>query len=240
MDRIESDRPLRTLPTRRLARTATAAAALVALLGSSLIAGTALAQGENWGESPSDPPATRPAASGQGSGRGLDGRPVRGYNEFTGFYGQFGVSVGEIELDGNADVDAGGGFTMTGGYRLLSWLALEGNISYLGGGELDGTNREVDFFSITFGPKFYPLGALREQPMLQLVQPYALVGIGGGEYDIEDTGYEESTFIARFIAGFDVWLTDHAGVFVEGGYHVAADDDIDGTGLFTVGGQYRF
>jgi hypothetical protein len=32
----------------------------------------------------------------------------------------------------------------------------------------------------------------------------ALVGIGGGDYDIENTSKKKSTFIARFIFGFDV------------------------------------
>jgi hypothetical protein len=35
-------------------------------------------------------------------------------------------------------------------------------------------------------------------------------------------------------------MTDDFGTFVEGGYHIAGNSDIDGTGLFTVGGQMRF
>ena len=195
-------------------------------------------QTDDWGESEAATPS-RPSPG--RSSRGLfDEKAMRGYREFEGFYAQFGASVGEIEFDGGADVDAGGGFTMTGGYRFLPWLAGEANVSYLGGGEVDGTNREADFFSVTFGPKLFPMGLLEEQPIPEYLQPYALIGIGGGEYDVERTGFEESTFIARFIVGFDLWFTDHLGSFVEGGYHVAADGDIDGTGLFTIGAQYRF
>jgi hypothetical protein len=41
---------------------------------------------------------------------------------YTGPYGQFGIAIGEIDFDGS-DVDTGGGFTSTGGYRLLPWLS---------------------------------------------------------------------------------------------------------------------
>lgn len=211
-------------------------ACLILLLATSGAAQTSSdSQADDWGESES---ATAPTSR---SSRGIfDDKAIRGYREFEGFYAQFGASVGEIEFDGGNDVDAGGGFTMTGGYRVFPWLAAEANLSYLGGGEVDGTNREADFFSVTFGPKLFPMGLLEEQPIPEYIQPYMLIGIGGGEYDIERSGFEQSTFIARFIFGFDLWFTDHLGSFVEGGYHVAADDDIDGTGLFTLGAQYRF
>ena len=177
-----------------------------------------------------------------GQSRVLDESSIRGY-EYTGPYAQFGITVGAIEFDGIDETDAGGGFAMTGGYRILPWLSAEGNVTYMGGADLDNSSADAEFFSFTFGPKIYPLGALEEQPLPELFQPYALIGIGGGEFEIDGLGgrsVEESTFIARFILGFDVWLTDHWGTFVEGGYHVAEDDDIDGAGVFTFGGQYRF
>jgi len=213
-------------------------ASLILLVATSAAAQTSSdSQADSWGESETDAPSKTPSQSSRGI---FDENAIRGYREFEGFYAQFGASVGEIEFDGGNDVDTGGGFTMTGGYRFLPWLAAEANLSYLGGGEVDGTNREADFFSVTFGPKLFPMGLLEEQPIPEYVQPYMLIAIGGGEYDVERTSFEESTFIARFIFGFDLWFTDHLGSFIEGGYHVAADDDIDGTGLFTIGGQYRF
>lgn len=161
-----------------------------------------------------------------------------GYDAYKGFYAQFGIAVGEVDLDGT-DVDTGGGFTMTGGYRLLSWMSFEGNFTFLGGGEIDGTNNDVDYFAFTFGPKIYPLGFFDEQPMTEFLQPYALLAIGGGEYDFEG-GSDKSTFVTRFIFGFDLWFTNHIGGFIEGGYHVSDRSNIDGTGIFTFGGQYRF
>ncbi len=200
-------------------------------------------------------PLVRPAAAQDWGSSAEPSRAKASGYDYTGIYVQFGVSVGEIDPDEVGpppfeadDVDTGGGFTMTGGYRVFPWLAAEANLSYLGGGDTDGpVFDDAAFFSVTIGPKFFPLGLLDEddQPLPESFQPYALVGIGGGEYEFEVNGSsrlqsEDSTFIARFIFGFDFWATDHIGAFMEGGYHVASEDDINGTGLFTVGAQYRF
>ena len=180
---------------------------------------------------------------------------IRGYDEFRGPYAQFGVSIGQIELDKvgtqRFESDVGGGFTMGGGFRWNSWLALEANLSYIGGGDTDakvgrnGVNVGTsEAFAITFGPKLYFLGALPELPIPELFQPYFLVGIGGGEYENngKNRGQDEerSSFVARFKGGFDVWVTDNIGIFAEGGYQVWDDESVDGIGLGTFGGQYRF
>ena len=158
--------------------------------------------------------------------------------------GQFGVSVGQIDFD-HTSSDTSGGFTMTGGYRALPWLSAEANFTYLGGGEggiHGGSKGDSQFFAFTFGPKVYPLGFFKVEEIPDFIQPYALVGLGGGQFDIEGRSgmHDESSFIARFMLGFDVWATDHVGFFVEGGGHAASQDDVQGVGLFTVGGQYRF
>jgi hypothetical protein len=170
-------------------------------------------------------------------------KPVRGY-EYEGPYAQFGVAIGQIDFDGgNVDNNASGGFTMTGGYRFLPWISAEANFTYLGGGSVEVGRFDVgdgSFFAFTFGPKFYPLGALRVEEIPDAIQPYGLIQIGGGRFEIDNTNFEESAFIARFIIGFDVWATDNLGFFVEGGGHATDEDDVDGVGIFTVGGQYRF
>lgn len=170
-------------------------------------------------------------------------REIRGY-DYTGAYAQFGVSIGEINFDvSGVDNDVAGGFTLGGGYRFLPWLAVDGNFTYLAG-EVDvrGTSRDfdVDAWGFTFGPKIYPLGFAAVDAVPHFVQPYALIGIGGGEAEIDDTGVDEDYFLARFILGVDVWATDHFGLFVEGGGFATSEDDIEGAGIFTVGGQYRF
>ena len=172
--------------------------------------------------------------------KGLDGERIRGYDEYTGPYGQFGISIGATEGDrGVPDTDAQGGFNLTGGYRMLPWLSAEANFIFLRG-ELDNSSRDENYFSFTFGPKVYPLALLEDRLIPEQFQPYMLVAVGGGRYEIENTGFNEGSFIARFIWGVDWWLTDRFGAFVEGGYHVASESDIDGTGIFTFGGQVRF
>ena len=174
----------------------------------------------------------------------FDESKIRGY-DYTGAYGQLGVAVGEINFDAHdADSDVSGGFILGGGYRFLPWLAAEGNFTYLGGGDVEFHNNEVGdgpFFSFTFGPKLYPLGFFKTEDVPHIFQPYALIGIGGGQVDIEHTNVdEEGLFVSRFILGFDVWATDHIGLFVEGGGHVGSEDDLEGVGIFTLGAQYRF
>jgi len=174
---------------------------------------------------------------------------VRGY-EYEGPYVQFGVSVGQIDFDRrfgpqrkSSDNNASGGFTMTGGYRFLPWISGEFNFTYLGGGSVDfGSQKKGDgrFFAFTFGPKIYPLGAFPIEEFPEIIQPYALIQIGGGEFEIDNTNFDESAFVARFILGMDIWATDNVGFFVEGGGHASSEDDVDGVGIFTVGAQYRF
>jgi len=179
------------------------------------------------------PPADR--QSGQKS--------VRGY-DYEGPYAQFGVSVGQIDFDGpNIDNNASGGFNLTGGYRFLPWVSGEFNFTYLGGGSVERGSTDIgdgSFFAFTFGPKFYPLGAFEVEQMPETIQPYGLIQIGGGEFHVENSSFDRRGFIARFILGFDFWATDHVGFFVEGGGHATDQDDVDGVGIFTVGGQYRF
>ena len=170
---------------------------------------------------------------------------IRGY-DYEGAYLQFGVALGQIDFDLDnisEDNNASGGFTMTGGYRVLPWLAAEANFTYLGGGSVEAGSIDIgdgSFFAFTFGPKVYPLGAFKVDSIPETIQPYGLIQIGGGEFDIDNTSGPKSAFVARFIIGFDLWATDNVGFFVEGGGHATDEDEVDGVGIFTVGAQYRF
>jgi hypothetical protein len=168
---------------------------------------------------------------------------IRGY-DFSGPYAQFGVAIGQIDFDGpGIDNNASGGFTLTGGYRVAPWLSAEANFTYLGGGSVEAGPSDIgdgSFFAFTFGPKVYPLGALEVESIPDTIQPYGLIQMGGAQFDIENTSYPRSAFVARFIIGIDFWVTDNVGFFVEGGGHATDEDDVDGVGIFTLGGQYRF
>lgn len=170
---------------------------------------------------------------------------TRGY-DYTGPYAQFGVAIGQINFDNdNLENDVSGGFTLGGGYRFLPWLAADANFTFLAGDvDVDGFGGDFDgqAYGFTFGPKIYPLGFAKVEGIPHFLQPYATIGIGGGEAEVELNGsdFEEDYFLARFILGVDVWATDHFGLFVEGGGFATSEDDIEGAGIFTVGGQYRF
>lgn len=194
-------------------------------------AGPAVAQTDDWG-------------SRDGVERSRRG-DARGQDAYQGPYVHFGLTVGRTDYDPNGiDSDASGGFAFAGGYRFLPWLAGEAHFQFLGGEEnveIGPVERDSHSFAFTFGPKFFPVMLMPadERPIPDNVQPYALIGIGGGEYEI-DGGEEESTFLARFVLGVDFWLDEHLGLFVEGGGYAVDEDDIDGSGVFTVGAQYRF
>ncbi len=168
----------------------------------------------------------------------------RGYDDYTGPYAQLSVSIGRIDFDvdgTDTDNKAAGGFGLTGGYRALPWLSGEFHFQFLGGNQnvkIDGNKEYGQFFAFTFGPKLYPLGLVDVDGMPENVQPYAFVGIGGGEAEIDNQ--DKSTFAARFILGIDWWIDDHFGLFMEGGGFATDDEDIDGAGVFSLGGQYRF
>ena len=168
---------------------------------------------------------------------------IRGY-DYVGPYGQFGVAIGQINFDNsNIENDVSGGFTLGGGYRFLPWLAADANFTFLAGDvERDGSSGDFDgeAFGFTFGPKIYPLALAKVNGIPNYIQPYGTIGIGGGEAEIDDTSFEEDYFLARFILGVDVWMTDHVGLFVEGGGFATSEDDLEGAGIFTFGGQFRF
>jgi len=161
---------------------------------------------------------------------------------YVGPYIQGALSIGRIDFDGGIDSEASGGFGLTAGYRALPWISGEAHFQLLGGvdnTDVGPSDRDSLFWGFTFGPKIYPFAVIEDSGLPDALQPYAFVGIGGGEIDVDGAG-EDSAFIGRFILGFDYWLDDHLGVFVEGGGFAFDDDDLDGVGVFSVGGSYRF
>lgn len=185
------------------------------------------------------------AATAGAQARLFDESSMPGY-EYRGPYAQLGGGGGVIDPGiSGLETGVGGGFTLTGGWRALSWLSGEVNLSYLTGGnvQVGGVSvGEASFFAFSFGPKLYPLGALEIEAIPQFIQPYGLVGVGGGEFEFKGSGIDTTvdTFIARFLVGFDVWATKSFGLFAEGGYHLATADEVDGAGIFTFGAQARF
>ena len=129
----------------------------------------------------------------------------------------------------DVDSNASGGFTLAGGYRFLPWLAGEAHFIFLGGNDnIEVGNREFDSegFAFTFGPKVYPMAFFQQDaPIPEWVQPYGMIGIGGGQLEVDGFD-EEDSFVARFILGIDFWLNDHLGAFVEGGGYAVEEDAV--------------
>lgn len=169
---------------------------------------------------------------------------LRGYDDYTGPYAAFGVVIGRVDYDDGVDSEASGGFTLTGGYRFLPWLSGEAHFIFLGGNdnvEIGNNDFDSEGFAFTFGPKIYPLALMDESPIPETIQPYATIGIGGGELEVDAPNTDaEDSFVARFILGVDIWATDNVGFFVEGGGYAVEEDSVDGIGVFTFGAQYRF
>lgn len=158
---------------------------------------------------------------------------VQGYDH-VGPYAAFGFSIGETNGDdGVDDSKVQGGFNLRGGYRVNEWVAGEADFIFV-----SDASDDVDFFTFTFGPKFFPLGFFETDAVPDALQPYLTIAIGGGQYVLDDD--REGTFIARIVPGFDYWIDDHLGLWVEGGYYISAEDFVQGTGIFSVGAQYRF
>ena len=220
-------RPLRFRPSFP-GRLAPSVAALAILF----VAATASAQSDDsWGSTePAAPTSSSRSSSGDGEGY-----------DYTGPYVQGGFSIGRIDWDGNADSDASGGFLLGGGYRILPWLAIDGQFQFMGGQEnVDiGPDRDSEFFAFTVGPKVFPLGFFEIEDIPETIQPYASINLGGGEADIEG-GREDGVFVARFILGVDWWVTESLGVFVEGGGYAASGGLVDGVGTFNLGASWRF
>ncbi|MCH2172010.1 porin family protein [Myxococcota bacterium] len=123
------------------------------------------------------------------------------------------------------------GFNARGGYRFNRWIALEGQIEWQAGYDSTPklnlppaavaagiTSLSLDSLSYTINAKLYPTEGR--------IQPYALAGIGG-ENIWFSTNLSESdsytSFVGRFGAGVDVYLTPNLALNGEFSYVAATE-----------------
>jgi len=185
------------------------------------------------------------------------GDPIN--TEWLGPYVKGGVNIGAVEIDSSrVDTDAGGGVALALGYRALPWLAGEFQFDYLGGSTIEVSGTDVadgNYFDFTFNAKAFPVPLLndhvleRDLPLVKWLEPYALLGIGGGEFEFDGKNgrstSNESTFVVRLGLGVDFLMAQHWGVSLDGGFHFTTDDDLDdadilGVGIFNLGVFWRF
>ena len=170
----------------------------------------------------------------------------------TGPYVRGGLAFGFTNLDGPANaLDPGTnvGFNLAGGFRVSPAVALEAELFYVTGGdvELAGTKLgETSVVGFTIDVKGYPMAVLAKKSLPDNLQPYARFGIGGGSGELEGSGIaagikgSEGAFLARFGGGVDYLMNEHWGVFFDGSYYASNKDIVIGTGVISFGTIYRF
>ncbi|MBW2418637.1 MAG: porin family protein [Deltaproteobacteria bacterium] len=196
--------------------------------------------------------------------RAQGGRAAPDYAR-SGWYTGAGFSVGfeafsgikEIEDNRGLNVTVGNAFGINAraGYRILPWLAVEGQFEWLSSfgytledvllpGETeprDATLKTVEDYTFTFNAKGYPLTGR--------VQPFGLIGLGG-MYAINtrnpllflgDLSVDTGGFVARFGGGVDYYLDPNWILTMDVSYLVTTGgvSDTNRTSL-GIGFQYRF
>jgi len=153
-------------------------------------------------------------------------------DEFVGFSVSNGVNVG---------------FEIGGGYRFHPALAADGEFFFVTGGDVEVTGvtvpgAETQAYGFTANVRAYPLHFAADDAT-GLLQPYVVVGIGGGSGEATGVGPfsgSEGTFLARFGGGLDVMFTDRLGAYADGSYYITTKDVIGGVGKISAGGVLKF
>ncbi len=163
-------------------------------------------------------------------------RPALAESEFgrSGPYLRGGVAAAWDVTDLIIDVDQGIGLGIALGQRVNSWLALEAQYHWLGNSTIEGTSAEVTRWDTTANLKVSTAWRF---------QPYALVGIGYGNYEASGGSGSISAggFVTRLGAGFDIYITRNIAVYAEGMYVIATGDisELDYATL-GAGAMFRF
>jgi opacity protein-like surface antigen len=165
-------------------------------------------------------------------------------------YGIENFGLGKLEDFAGTElsVDNSPGFDIRGGYRFHPNLAVEGDVQYFTGFDINekggGKLGTADTLAVTVDAKGYPLTGR--------FQPYGLLGLGFMRSTFDPKGggdsNNDSVFAARLGVGADFYATENIVVFVEGSYMLPTADYKAGIGAgvsgdiipLVVGGQYRF
>jgi len=134
------------------------------------------------------------------------------------------------------------GFQALGGYRWISWLGTDVEVMYATGGTikaLDFLKGDTSTLSLSANARIYPVEWFR-QPGKRTIEWSIALGIGGGGFYGETIRLADSSFLIRGGTGFDWLITDHWGLYVDGGYFWTTDSNVSGFGFAGVGGSYRF
>jgi len=131
-------------------------------------------------------------------------------------------------------VDTGVGLGLAGGYRVNEWLAVEGQYHWLGHTSIETTSVEITRWDTTANVRASLSGRF---------QPYALIGVGYGNYEqsLGSASASAGGFVAQFGGGLDVYITRHVAVYAEGSYMMATGDiDLFDYAVLGAGAMWRF
>lgn len=159
---------------------------------------------------------------------------ARAENDFgrTGLYLRGGVAAAfdasnVLLLD---ETDAGWGLGLAAGYRFHKNFALEGLYQWLG---------ESKIFGIPAVKRWDATANLRISTSGRF-QPYAVVGIGYGHYELINQ-YDLGGFVARFGVGLEIYIVKFLAIYGEGAYMLTTGDiDELPYATFGAGAVFRF
>jgi opacity protein-like surface antigen len=187
---------------------------------------------------------------------------AQNYPDSVGLYGQVAIVAGWPDIDGfpgspvAPETGTMAGLSFTAGYRIATWIGVDAEFMWIGGGDIINANfgpqfgvkvADASLMAITGNAKLYPL-AFAPDVIPQWVQPYGVIGIGSGLSQARPVvalrasfGADNvNVFMGRFGAGLELLLTDHWGTYVDGSYYVGNDDVFRGAGTLRFGTEYNF
>jgi len=209
---------------------------LASLICLSLLAGlTSLAHAGAYGEEEEIYESPRPAPAPRRQERVERRREVSDYAR-SGPYLQAGGVYAIENIDADVFVagfpgpgvfggewDDSWGYNIRGGYRIGPWVAVEAQWEHYLDFDFDkadvpvagvtSAGRDLESYILTANGKFYPLHGM--------VQPYALIGMGWHNAQMERSrfhDFDHDAFAFRFGLGADVYFTDMVGMAAEAGY----------------------
>jgi opacity protein-like surface antigen len=158
------------------------------------------------------------------------------YATAKGPYAQLGFAIVKTNFDA---LDARLGFAIDGGYRFNDWLGADIDFVFAAREQNGIKGRNVAF---TINGKFYPIGLLSPDT-LDALQPYVVLGMGGGSSFVKDGG-STGTFIFRIGAGTEYFITDHFTAYMDLSLHATPGYEFAGsggaTGVIQFGVGYHF
>ena len=151
------------------------------------------------------------------------------------FEGRLGDIIEEVEIS----LDHSPGFHVYGGFRLLPFLALEGEYEYVDG--FKGSVEGLDVLKIK-GHTF--TGNLRLIAPIYRIQPFFVVGLGTTKYSLAETvsgidlGIDQNAFAIRIKGGVEGYFTKNFGVSGAFGGVITTHDIDNPTSLESLSGMH--